>query len=58
MGRSLQICLSQIKAKFSEVNIVEIIVDNISFVNDYITLSMDLKPIRDASADRHFVDGH
>ncbi len=40
--------LSQIKIKFPESRIGEIIIDNIPFVNDYITLPMDLKPIRDA----------
>jgi|GEM_PF-2444186 len=40
--------LSQIKIKFPESRIAEIIIDNIPFVNDYITLPMDLKPIRDA----------
>jgi PKD repeat protein len=40
--------LSQIKNKFPESIIVEIIIDNIPFVNDHITLPMDLKPIRNA----------
>jgi PKD repeat protein len=40
--------LSQTKSNFPESRIAEVIIDNIPFVNDYITLPMDLKPIRDA----------
>jgi PKD repeat protein len=40
--------LSELKVKFPDNIIVEIIIDNIPFVNEYITLPKDLKPIRDA----------
>jgi PKD repeat protein len=40
--------LSEVKVKFPDSIIAEIIIDNIPFVNEYITLPKDLKPIRDA----------
>ena len=46
--RELTTLLSQIKEKFPESTIVEIIIDHIPFANEYITLPTDLKPIRNA----------
>jgi PKD repeat protein len=38
--------LLQIKAKFPDSTIAEIIIDNLPFVNDYVTLPRNLQPIR------------
>ena len=38
--------LSRIRTKFPDSTIAEIIIDNVPFVNEYITLPSDLKPIR------------
>lgn len=46
--KNITTLLSEVKVKFPESIIAEIIIDNIPFVNEYITLPKDLKPIRDA----------
>lgn len=42
--------LSNIRSKFQDSIIVEVIIDNIPFANDYITLPKSLRPIRDELA--------
>jgi PKD repeat protein len=39
--------LSQLKTKFPDLPIAEILIDNIQYEKEYITLPADLKPIRD-----------
>lgn len=45
--KEIENLLSQLKTKLSNIIIAEIIIDNIQYENEYITLPTDLKPIRD-----------